>query len=69
MQGLYFTSKLAQQWFKSLAGELTQHGVSAAQLTVPQQVLPSPSPEYIRFKFDTVEGRLATYRQLLPSLS
>ncbi|GAB2961414.1 hypothetical protein GCM10027048_31820 [Hymenobacter coalescens] len=68
LQRLYFTSKLAQQWFNSLAGELAQHDVSAAQLTVPQHVLPSPSPEYIRFKFDTVEGRLAAYRQLLPVL-
>lgn len=68
LQGLYFTSQLARQWFNALAGALQQQGVSAAQLAVPQHVLPSPSPEYIRFKHGTQEGRLAAYREMLPAL-
>ena len=68
LQRLYFTSKLAQKWFISMATDLRQQGVSAAQLAVPQQVLPSPSPQYIQYKHDTEEGRRSAYRQLLPPL-
>ena len=70
LEQLFFTSQLAQKWFNGLATELTgTHGVPAARLNLPQQVLPSPSPEYIRFKHDTVEGRLDAYRRLLPALT
>ena len=70
LEQLFFTSQLAQKWFNGLASELIgMHGVPAARVALPQQVLPSPSPEYIRFKHDTVEGRLNAYRQLLPVLS
>ena len=51
-----------------MAAALQQHGLSAAQVAVPQHVLPSPSPAYIRFKHGTVEGRLAAYREMLPAL-
>lgn len=64
---LFFTSKQAQKWFNALRPTLqVTFQVSPQRVAVQQQILPSPSPEYIRFKHDTVEGRLAAYRQLMP---
>jgi G:T/U-mismatch repair DNA glycosylase len=66
-EALFFTSKQAQKWYNGLSLILQEvYQVSLQKLLIQQQVLPSPSPEYIRFKHDTVEGRLAAYRQLLP---
>ena len=69
LETLFFTSKQAQKWFNGLGPALQQvYQVPLLRLSLPQQVLPSPSPEYIRFKHDTVEGRLAAYRNLLPAI-
>lgn len=69
LETLFFTSQQAQKWFNALRSVLQEtYQVPMRLLSVPQQVLPSPSPEYIRFKHDTVEGRLAAYRQLLPAI-
>ena len=69
VETIFFTSQQAQKWFNALRPALQEtHQVSMQLLSVPQVVLPSPSPEYIRFKHDTVEGRLAKYRQLLPAI-
>lgn len=69
LETIFFTSKQAQKWFNDLKADLAEkHQVPSHYLSLPQQVLPSPSPEYIRFKHDTVEGRLAAYRQLLPAI-
>ena len=69
LETTFFTSLQAQKWFNALRPTLQEtYQVPIQMLSVPQVVLPSPSPEYIRFKHDTVEGRLAKYRQLLPAI-
>jgi hypothetical protein len=69
LETLFFTSKQAQKWFNALLPDLQEtYQVPSTRLSLLQQVLPSPSPEYIRFKHDTVEGRLAAYQHLLPAL-
>jgi len=69
-QALYFTSKQAHKWFTDLSKELQERFAVPVQcLAVPMHVLPSPSPQYVRFKHGTIEGRRNFYRAVLPGLA
>lgn len=69
-EALLFTSLLAQKWFNALKPHLmATFGLPAHRLALPQQVLPSPSPAYIRFGHATPDERLTVYRRILPPLS